>query len=118
MDRQNLLAFLEQSGDYVPQSGQIVGILKQMKESMETELKASVEDESKAVAGFGDLKASKEAEQEAATKAIEAKQVRAGELAVSIVQAQDDLEDTIEEVADSEKFAKQLQEQCAVKEKE
>merc|ERR1719235_666947 len=118
MDRRNVLAFLEQSGDYVPQSGQIVGILKQMKETFEGNLKAAISDEEKAVAGFGELKASKEEEQAAATQAIETKQVRVGELAVSIVQAQDDLEDTIEEVADSEKFAKTLEEQCGVKEKE
>merc|ERR1719160_2383293 len=39
MDRRNVLAFFEQSGDYVPQSGQIVGILKAMKDDMEAELK-------------------------------------------------------------------------------
>merc|ERR1719174_2055202 len=112
------MAFVQQKGDYVPQSGQIVGILKQMKESMEAELANAVADEEKAKAGFAELKASKEAEQEAATTAIETKQVRVGELAVSVVQAQDDLEDTIQEVADSEKFAKTLEEQCGVKEKE
>merc|ERR1719316_715458 len=85
---------------------------------MEGNLKAAVADEEKAISGFGELKASKEAEQEAATTAIETKQTRAGELAVSVVQVADDIEDTTEEVADSEKFAKQLEEQCGVKEKE
>merc|ERR1719487_2504161 len=89
-----------------------------MKESMEANLAASVEDEARSVEGFAELKASKEAEQEAATKAIESKQVRVGELAVSVVQSQDDLEDTLQEAADTEKFAKQLEEQCATKEKE
>merc|ERR1719163_1382135 len=89
-----------------------------MKESMEAELANAVADEEKAKEGFTELKASKEAEQEAATTAIETKQTRVGELAVSVVQAQDDLEDTITEVADSEKFAQTLEEQCGVKEKE
>merc|ERR1719326_1889078 len=89
-----------------------------MKESMEASLKKAVEDEDASVAGFAELKKSKEAEQEAATEAIETKQTRAGELAVSVVQVEDDVEDTTAEVADSEKFAKQLEEQCGVKEKE
>merc|ERR1719163_1319474 len=89
-----------------------------MKESMEAELANAVADEEKAKSGFGELKASKVAEQEAATTAIETKQTRVGELAVSVVQAQDDLEDTTEEVAESEKFAKQLETQCGTKEQE
>merc|ERR1719171_2819892 len=118
MDRKSVMSFLDQSGDYVPQSGQIVGILKQMKEEMEGSLAKAVEDEEKAVAGFADLKSSKEQEQQAATTAIETKQTRAGELAVSVVQVADDIEDTTEEVADTEKFAAQLEEQCGTKEKE
>merc|ERR1719498_255451 len=118
MDRKSVISFLEQSGDYVPQSGQIVGILKQMKEEMEASLAEAIKDEDSAVAGYGELKKSKEDEQKAATAAIETKQTRAGELAVSVVQVADDIEDTTNEVADTEKFAKQLEEQCGVKEKE
>merc|ERR1719473_830035 len=66
MDRKNALAFLEQNGDYAPQSGQIVGILKGMKDDMEAELKEAIADEEKAIAGFADLKASKEQEIEMA----------------------------------------------------
>merc|ERR1719197_687610 len=91
MDRKNALAFLEQSGDYVPQSGQIVGILKAMKDDMEASLREAVADEEKAVAGFADLKASKEKEISMATEAIETKTARAGELAVSVVQSKDAL---------------------------
>merc|ERR1719247_3345942 len=85
---------------------------------MEGSLTKAIADEEQAVAGFGDLKGSKEAEQKAATAAIETKQTRAGELAVSVVEVADDIEDTTEEVADSEKFAKTLETQCGVKEKE
>merc|ERR1719161_1105598 len=102
MDRKNALAFLEQSGDYVPQSGQIVGILKAMKDDMEAGLKQAVADEESAVAGFADLKASKEKEIEIATTAIETKTARSGELAVSVVQTKNELEDTTQEVADTE----------------
>merc|ERR1719174_2231112 len=118
MDRKNALAFLEQSGDYVPASGQIVGILKAMKDDMEASLKEAIADEEKAVAGFADLKASKEKEIEMATEAIETKTARAGELAVSVVQTKDALEDTTEEVAETEKFIATLETECGTKEKE
>merc|ERR1719453_1199447 len=118
MDHRNLMSFLEQSGDYVPQSGQIVGILKQMQEEMQGSLKKAEEDEASAVSGFEELKASKQQEQEIATTAIETKQGRSGELAVAVVQAADDIEDTQKEVADSEKFAKTLEESCGTKEAE
>jgi chromosome segregation ATPase len=85
---------------------------------MEETLTKAVADEEAAVTGNSQLKASKEQEQEAATEAIETKQTRAGELAVSVVQAADDIEDTTKEVADTEQFAKTLETQCGTKEKE
>merc|ERR1719197_1882909 len=107
-DRRDTLAFLDQSTDYAPQSGQIVGILKAMKDEMEASLKEAIADEEKAAAGYADLKASKEKEVEMATEAIETKTARAGELAVSVVQTKDALEDTQNELADVEKFLAQL----------
>merc|ERR1719331_3121725 len=74
MDRRSVISFLDQTGDYVPQSGQIVGILKQMKEEMEGSLAKTTADEEKAAAGFLELKASKEEEIKVATQAVEAKQ--------------------------------------------
>merc|ERR1719174_533678 len=115
-DRRDAMAFLEQSGDYVPQSGQIVGILKAMKDDMEASLKEAIADEEKAVAGYNDLKASKEKEIEMATEAIETKMARAGELAVSVVQTKDALEDANEEAADTQKFLATLEKDCATKE--
>jgi len=118
MDRNTALAFLEQGSESTGASDQIVGILKAMKDDMEAELKEAVESEAKAVAGFADLKASKEKEVEMATEAIETKMARAGELAVSVVQSKDALEDEQEEMADSQKFLGQLQSQCGTKEQE
>merc|ERR1719305_648235 len=94
-DRKTVLAFLEQSGDYVPQSGQIVGILKAMLDDMEAELKAS-----------------KEAQASASKEAIQTKTVRMGELALEVAQAQDGLEDTTKEVADNKKFLANLATDC------
>jgi iron-sulfur cluster repair protein YtfE (RIC family) len=115
-DRREALAFLEDSSESTGASDQIVGILKAMKDDMEAELKEAIADEEKAVAGFGDLKASKEKEVEMATEAIETKMGRAGELAVSVVQTKDALEDANEEAADTQKFLATLEKDCATKE--
>jgi len=119
MDRQDALAFLDQSSsDFTSNAGQIVGILKQMKDEMEANLKEAIADEDKAAAGFTELEKSKNTEIEVATEAIETKTARAGELAVSIVQTKDALEDATEEAANAAKYAQQLAEQCGTKEKE
>merc|ERR1719158_108246 len=89
-----------------------------MKDDMEAELKEAIATEEKAIAGFGELKASKEAEIEMATEAIETKTGRSGETAVSIVQTKDALGDTEEELADTEKFITQLATECKTKEAE
>merc|ERR1719160_1440976 len=117
-DRRDVVAFFQENGDYAPASGQIVGILKAMKDDMEAELKEAIASEEKAVAGFADLKASKEKEIEIATEAIETKTQRSGEIAVSVVQTKDALEDTKDELADVQKFMTQLETECATKEKE
>jgi len=117
-DRKNVMAFLEENGDYAPASGQIVGILKGMKDDMEAELKEAIATEEKAIAGFAELKASKEQEIELATEAIEAKTSRSGEIAVSVVQTKDSLEDTTEELTDVEKLLVQLSTECKTKESE
>eukprot|EP00746_Dinoflagellata_sp_MGD_P158291 gnl/MRDRNA2_/MRDRNA2_86441_c0_seq15.p1 gnl/MRDRNA2_/MRDRNA2_86441_c0~~gnl/MRDRNA2_/MRDRNA2_86441_c0_seq15.p1 ORF type:complete len:685 (+),score=247.00 gnl/MRDRNA2_/MRDRNA2_86441_c0_seq15:79-2133(+) len=117
-DRRQAMAFLEDSSESTGASDQIVGILKAMKDDMEAELKEAIDEEAKAVAGFTDLKASKEKEIEMATEAVETKMARAGELAVSVVQTKDALEDEKEEMADTQKFLAQLESECGTKEKE
>merc|ERR1719359_1984499 len=89
-----------------------------MEDDMKKNLADTNADEEKAKAGFAELKASKEQEIELATEAIEVKTARAGELAVSVVQTADGLEDTQKELAATEKFIVTLKEQCASKEKE
>jgi len=115
-DRRTALAFLEDSSESTGASDQIVGILKAMKDDMEAELKEAIADEEKSVAGFTDLKGSKEKEIEMATEAIETKMARAGELAVSVVQTKDALEDANDEAAETQKFMVTLEKDCATKE--
>jgi septal ring factor EnvC (AmiA/AmiB activator) len=118
LDKKNVISFLEQSGDYVPASGQIVGILKAMEDDMKKNLDDTTAEEAKSVKGFEELKASKESEIELASEAIETKTARAGELAVSVVQTQDALDDATKELADTQKFIATLEAQCGTKEKE
>merc|ERR1719379_1848800 len=63
MDREMLTSFLTQgqgqSSDYVPASGQITGILKQMLDTMEKSLATATDDENAAIADFNALLAAK-----------------------------------------------------------
>merc|ERR1719327_2035336 len=105
-DREMLAAFLSQgsSAEYVPQSGEIIGILKQMKDEMEADLAEAKANEEKAIADYKALVAAKKKEIEAATKAIEDKMTRVGELGVEVATMINDLEDTKEGLEEDKKF--------------
>merc|ERR1719396_72940 len=86
-----------------------------MLEEMEGDLATAKKDEATAAAGFEELSAAMASEIASATSAIESKTKRAGEVAVEIVQTQDDLEDTEADVAETETFLADLGKQCAAK---
>merc|ERR1719201_2633490 len=86
-----------------------------MLEEMEGDLATAKSDEATAVSGFEELSAAKEAEIASATSAIESKTKRAGEVAVEVVQTQDDMEDTEEEAKETQAFIGDLATQCAEK---
>jgi len=108
-----LTEFLSASTGYAPASGEIVGILKQLKEDMEGELDDATKEENAAIAEFNGLVAAKEKEIAAATEAIEAKTARAGEVAVDIVNKKNDLQDTKDSLDDDTKFLMELKKNCA-----
>jgi chromosome segregation ATPase len=93
-DREDLTAFLSGSAEYVPKSGQIAGILKEMEDTMTKTLDEATADEDAAIKSYEGLMAAKTKEVEALTKSIEEKTVRLGELQVSIVEMKADLDDT------------------------
>ena len=64
------------------------------------------------------LTAAKKKEIAALTSAIEVKTVRAGEVAVNIVNQKNDLSDTQESLAADQAFLKELEEGCSTKESE
>jgi chromosome segregation ATPase len=120
VDRDMLASFLTQgSGSrYAPASGEIVGILKQMKDTMEKDLAELIAQEDSAKQDFEGMMAAKEKEIAAATQAIEEKVKRTGEVGVEIVQLKEDLEDTQEDLAKDTKFLADLEKNCDTKKKE
>merc|ERR1719316_1475114 len=114
VDRDVLSAFLSAgSGDvekykYAPASGEILGILKQMKDEMEKDLAEIMAKEAEAAKNFEEMVAAKKKEIDAATAEIEEKLARKGETAVNIATMKNDLEDTIETLAEDKKFLAEM----------
>merc|ERR1719408_876626 len=105
-------------GDYGARSGEIVGILKAMKDEMDKDLGGAVSQEEAAAAGFEELAAAKKAEIAAASEAIESKTVRSGELAVETTTTADDIEDTTAEMSETQAFLANLSSMCTKKKEE
>merc|ERR1719195_223985 len=99
VDRDELSSFLSASTGYAPASGQIVGILKQMKDTMSAELTDATAAEEAAVKDFDALVAAKEKQINALTKAVEDKTTRLGDGGVKLSEMKEDLEDTAESLA-------------------
>merc|ERR1719487_708210 len=122
IDREMITAFLTQGqtdvAGYVPASGQIVGILKQMTDTMEADLAKATEEENAAVKDFKGLMAAKTKEINALTKEIETKTAQIGELGVSLVTEKEDLDDTSKSLAEDEQFLKDLETDCKTKDEE
>jgi len=116
-DRQSVLAFLSgsQSSDYAPASGEIVGILKQMYDSMRKDLADTVQTEKDAIASHAQLVSAKKREMIAQTSTIEAKTQQIGELGVEIVQSKEDADDTAKALAADKKYLAELELSCKTK---
>merc|ERR1712136_204924 len=113
-DRSTLLSFLS-GGDnqgYAPQSGEIIGILKQLKDSMSADLADSQKAEADRKADHAALTAAKKKEVVSLTAIIEAKSTRQGDLAVEIEGLKGDLTDTQRSLAADQQLAAKLAESC------
>eukprot|EP00928_Gymnodinium_smaydae_P089899 TRINITY_DN73784_c0_g1_i1.p1 TRINITY_DN73784_c0_g1~~TRINITY_DN73784_c0_g1_i1.p1 ORF type:complete len:776 (-),score=221.93 TRINITY_DN73784_c0_g1_i1:53-2380(-) len=118
--RQVMASFLAsngQQGERAP-SSEIVGILKQMKDEMTKELSQVEQQEQEDQATHDSLIEAKKKEIAAATKAVEAKTERVGDLAVRIVELRNDLENTKEGLVEDQKFLDNMDESCANKKAE
>jgi len=118
--RQLLLSFLSgsDSEEYVPQAGQILGILKQMEDEMDHDLSEATSAENTAIQNYEALMAAKTKEVETLQAQIEAEMMRIGELGVSITTMENDLEDTKEALGEDESYLAELGSSCATKTKE
>jgi chromosome segregation ATPase len=115
VDREDLTAFLsEGSGS----AGAIVGILKQMGDTMTANLNDATATEEDSLKAFDTLVAAKTKEIDALTASIEDKTTAIGELGVQIVQMKEDLSDSEESLLEDKKFLADLEKNCATKEKE
>merc|ERR1719331_1609680 len=99
-------------------SGEILGMLKAMKDEMDGDYKGAISDEEAAAKGYKELEAAKQSEISAASSAIEAKTARSGQLAVAVVTTADDIKDTTAEMEETQAFVANLAAQCATKKKE
>merc|ERR1719183_1033730 len=115
--RSQLLAFLAGSNSqgYAPASGEIVGILKQMGDTMAKDLKDAIKAEKEAIQTYEGLMSAKTKEVETLQKQIESELKLIGELEMSTADQTNDLEETQDSLAADEKFLAELKKGCATK---
>merc|ERR1719182_397222 len=89
-----------------------------MLDTMKADLADATAAENKSIANFDALVAAKEAEIEAATKAVEDKLTRVGDLGVEIATMKEDLDDTQKAMIEDKKFLAELEKGCATKQAE
>lgn len=104
----------EDSG-YAPQSGEIVGILKQIADDMGAGLADATAKEEAAVNAYTALMAAKNKEVNALTASIEKKLTKIGELSVSIAQMKNELGDAAAALLADKEFLANLEKNCATK---
>merc|ERR1719183_3179106 len=121
--RRAMTAFLQSPQDYfdaeptfkqsyAPQSGEIFGILKQMKETFEANLAQTQKDEQNNQKAYEDLKAAKEEEIKAGQDQIDAKTQELASTDEKLAESKEDLEDTGKSLAADEQFLMMLKEKC------
>jgi uncharacterized protein YoxC len=116
-DKQYVTSFLSghASNGYVPKSGEIVGILKEMNADFKKSLAEVEEEEAGQVKLYEELMAAKTKQVETLTTQIEKKSVLVGELGVSIVSMKNDLTETEAALIADKQFMNDLDKSCATK---
>jgi len=118
--REQVLSFLDDgladnSGAPSAPVAEIVGVLKSLQDDMTKDFDSASTSEKAAASGYGELKAAKMSEISAASEAIITKEKQAGKLALSIATNKDALDDSQTELADAEKYLKDLTDSCGRK---
>merc|ERR1719262_632012 len=110
-----MLSLLQESQGapaYAPASGEIFGILKQMKESFETNLASSRKDEAESATSYGELKSAKEMEIKAATEKAFNKEAEAAVALKKNAEAKEGLANTRKALAADTTFLASLKQKC------
>jgi len=103
---------------YAPQSGEIFGILKQMKETFESNLSASQKEEMANQKAYEELKAAKEEEIAAGQAQVDSKVQELATADEKNAQAKQDIEDTKASLSADEQFLMMLKEKCSMTDSE
>merc|ERR1719343_1626641 len=117
-EKESVLAFLSGKQSYAPASGEIVGILKQIGDSMAKSLADATAAEADAVKEFDALVAAKKKEIVALTSSVESKLSKTGELGVTIATLKNDMSDTEASLYEDKKLLAELEAGCSTKDKE
>jgi len=116
-ERRAVSAFM-QAPSYAPQGGEIFGILKQMKETFETNLASTQKEEGANQKAYESLKQAKEAEIKAGQEQIDTKTQELADTDEKNAQAQEDSEDTQKSLSADQKFMAMLKEKCSMSDSE
>jgi len=98
---------------YAPQSGEIFGILRQMKETFEADLSESQKEEIASAQVFAEVKAAKQAEIKAGQASLQDKKQQLANSEETLAQAREDKEDTEASLSADEKFLMNLKDKCS-----
>merc|ERR1719511_75178 len=108
-DQEAVTAFLSQSSDYAPQSGEIIGILKQMGDTLAATLSDATVAEKDSIETYQGLMKAKTKEVAALTAKVQTKTTQIGSLGVSIVMMKEDLDDTRATLVEDKNFLAELE---------
>jgi hypothetical protein len=118
-DRDDLTAYLQGGqGQTSEFSGEIIGVLEQLKETMSRDLADAEAAEKDAIETFNQLVDAKTKEQVALQASIEEKMTRLGELSIANAQMSNSGGDVGDAMADDQKQLADLKTSCAAREKE
>jgi chromosome segregation ATPase len=111
--RKVITAFTQSAAPkYEAQSGEIFGILKQMKETFEANLAQTQDEEKSNAQAYADLKKAKEAEISAGQASIDEKKQLLASTDETLAQSKEDREDTEAGLSADEKFLLKVKETC------
>eukprot|EP00397_Hematodinium_sp_SG-2012_P015543 GEMP01015830.1.p1 GENE.GEMP01015830.1~~GEMP01015830.1.p1 ORF type:complete len:658 (+),score=210.80 GEMP01015830.1:27-2000(+) len=103
---------------YGSQSGEIFGILKQMRETFESNLTASQREELENQKAYEGLKAAKEAEITAGQQQVDKKSGQLAEADENLAQSKEEIADTKASLSADERFLMDLKEKCQMTDQE